>query len=487
MAPGAGPALKLFHEDQDSRAPYTFKLQMRYLGRKIKNYHRGRTNRHHVFTFHNTEALEEAITSREVKELIANLGFQAISTEQKNQGEDARTVFVKKLDDGFFHEYFYEHTIDDCEDMLFGELKRKNDAVENIQIHREPQTNNKTVLPTTMLVTFMTIAKALEWVKEDTELHNGDILAKDKQMHKAIGYGICVVCRRRNCSKNGKQCSGPKLCANCLRPECQFEGCPNTSRCNNCNKKVGHTTGSSRCPKNRDYAFEKRKNEQLKKRDTEMKNGNQEAIAQQLIDIRNLVTKKSDHSSYAAAVSPTSDSPSQEESRLSRNRESRKQEPPKETPARGRRRLFDEVQIPAELDSSPIRNEEVNPATGAVRKYFRGFIVKDEVFGDSPEASAPAAQTSAPTADATANKAGAPATKASVPAKSSQPAELSTPAKKIARKPVTEKSATKNLATEKPASKKPAANKPTSKKPEEKKPEKKHNKKENNKNTSCPC
>ena len=112
MAPWTGLALKLYHEDLNTKAPYQFKHQMRLMNRKMRDYVRGRSGRVHVFLFHNKEAFESAISSPEVTNLIEELGFRALSDEQKRLGEDARTVFVKKLDVNFFYEMFIAKTVE---------------------------------------------------------------------------------------------------------------------------------------------------------------------------------------------------------------------------------------------------------------------------------------------------------------------------------------------------------------------------------------
>ena len=363
MAPRPGLCLKLYHENPTTSAPYTLRHRLRHMGRFIKEYRRAKSPRVHVFLFHNKESYESAINSTDVINLIEELGFRTLSDDQKRAAEDARTVFVKKLDPEFFYNMFQDKNVQFCENLLFEELKNNDNDVEKIRVHKKSNPSSDFSIPTTMVVLFKSIEKALEWVKEDTVLPTGDIYAKDKQMHRSIGYDICTVCRTRNCSKYGRRCMATKLCANCLRSNCQFEGCQNSPRCNNCNKKSGHTTGSSICPKNREYAYEKRSQLQHQKQDREILNGNQEAVARQLIEIRKnqtLLLKQSRPTSYAAAASPSPERPMG-------------QRTPEEMPRRRQRRLFSPVQNQREPNSSsasPTRSPPArkNPAT---KKHIR--------------------------------------------------------------------------------------------------------------------
>ena len=134
MAPKHGPALRLYHEDQDTIAQYEFKYRMRIMKRNIKSYIKGKSKRVHIFTFHNQEAYESAITSNAVINLIEELGFRTLSDDQRRAGEDARTIFVNKLDENFFYNMFHGEDVSYCEKKLFEDMRNKNDNVEKIKL-----------------------------------------------------------------------------------------------------------------------------------------------------------------------------------------------------------------------------------------------------------------------------------------------------------------------------------------------------------------
>ena len=97
-----GLALKLSHEEPFTDAAFPFKHRMRTeLNRKIKDYKRGKSGKSHIFLFHNKESYESAIASREVHNLIEELNFSPLSEDQQQLGEDARAVFVKRLNSNF--------------------------------------------------------------------------------------------------------------------------------------------------------------------------------------------------------------------------------------------------------------------------------------------------------------------------------------------------------------------------------------------------
>ena len=208
--------------------------------------------------FHNKDAGVKCMEDRKAQELFAKKRFSNPADNQanKNNMANARTVHVTRLHSNFFFQTLRnKKTFTQCSYDLLKDLQEKvGPQVESLHVLRNPMGEGH--LPDRMNVTFKTVSDALNWVKVSTNLHLGVIPKNNKKMHHNTSYDICTICRTRNCRKNGTTCDGRRRCATCLSFDHEFKDCTGSAKCNNC-KAPGHSTGSTKCPLNREYLKKK--------------------------------------------------------------------------------------------------------------------------------------------------------------------------------------------------------------------------------------
>ena len=171
-----------------------------------------------------------------------------------------------------------------------------------------------------MVVTFTQEDHAVAWISTDSALGSeGTIIPKSsKKVDLYVSYDNCRTCRLKNCNTNGRKCSGIFRCAKCLGPNCKnYHSCKGQMKCIHCKVIGSHTSGSSKCPVNREYAKKKRTQiEDAKKQnelDKEVKNTGGEALHKVLKEVKKGVEQANKtlatYTCYAEAVKGVSSSP----------------------------------------------------------------------------------------------------------------------------------------------------------------------------------
>ena len=234
-----------------------------------------------IFELANKEQADNIFNDDEFQKLYKDLGFLEPNTTQSERAKAARRVYVRNLDSQLFAGFINdEQTLEECEEDIMsaiGEEIGGETPVEEVRVHK-PWADHG--IPQTMLVTFCSVSVAETWVntnsKLDVEYDDGSvenigfIYAKFKKMDTYVSLDCCRVCRVRNCTTSSRTCTGKYRCAKCLMENCKlkYKDCHGRMNCIHCGKH-DHTSGSIKCPINREYVKRKRTELQNRNRDRE--------------------------------------------------------------------------------------------------------------------------------------------------------------------------------------------------------------------------
>ena len=220
-----------------------------------------------------------------------------------------RSIFLWNLNPVFFFfvtredGYEVDETLEQVMNETIEDIKSSVTQREmEITDHHFIQHNSNDV-PRTLKLTFASIAQAKKFCEEDTNTSRGRFPAKFKKFDQHVPIKQCKICRMTDHRAGDTKCDKTPRCPRCLDPS-HTQPLDNNMCIPKCwTHGRGHSSGSDRCPINRDLKrklrreLDSKRREEIQLRDTPEEH---QGFHRELIQLKETI--KSSATSYAGVI-----------------------------------------------------------------------------------------------------------------------------------------------------------------------------------------